>query len=49
MKRSTDCLDLKIWRSLTVHCCLCSHLPVKGPDLETWAIMATLSRVPVVL
>ena len=30
-----------------MHCCLCSHLPVKGPGLETWRIMATLTRVPV--
>ena len=48
MKRSTDYLDLKRWRSLTVHCRLCSHLPVKS-GLGTGRIMATTSRVPAVL
>ena len=55
MRRSTDCLDSKRWRSLT-----CLHLPVKGlriktketsegPRLGTLRIMATTLRVPVVL
>ena len=27
---STNCFNLKGWRSLTTHYCICSHLPVKG-------------------
>ena len=45
MRRSTDCLDSKRWRSLTVHCRLFSHLPVKGLALGTGRIMATTLRV----
>ena len=44
MRRSTDCLDSKRWRSLT-----CLDLPVKGLGLRTLRIMATMLRVPVVL
>ena len=43
MRRSTDFLDSKRWRSLK-----CLHLPVKGLGLGTLRTATTL-RVPVVL
>ena len=44
MKRSTDCFNLKRWRGLTMHHCLCSHLPVKGSGAQkTMAVALELA------